>query len=209
MPWSCPSRAPGDGHLVSCTAVTPGSIRSGCSWTPSSHMGELPQSPTPRQGTPVPGHVPSFQQEGSFRVRSTSGEYELVKVRYQRGTGVVLVWGRCGHGTSSVPAFPFPILSTSCCLGRGVNFCSNFTREFVGRSAMGSWCAASKHPWRHARKFGGILQAGHLACAHCCMAAARAAGNSATSNPSCSRNSSRVSPCHSPTSSGDTEPESQ
>jgi len=79
----------------------------------------------------------------------------------------------CGHRTSSALTFPFPTLCISCCLGREVNFCSNFTREFVGRSAMGSWCAASKHPWRHAQKFGGILQPRHLARACCGMAAAR------------------------------------
>ena len=76
----------------------------------------------------------------------------------------------CGHWTSSALTFPFPTLCISCCLGRGVNFCSNFTREFVGRSAMGSWCAASKHPWRHAQKFGGILQPRHLAHVHCSVA---------------------------------------
>lgn len=76
----------------------------------------------------------------------------------------------CGHRTSAALTFPFPTLCISCCLGRGVNFCSNFTREFVGRSAMGSWCAASKHPWRHAQKFGGILQPRHLARARCSMA---------------------------------------
>lgn len=77
----------------------------------------------------------------------------------------------CGHRTSSALTLPFPTLCTSCCLGRGVNFCSNFTRDFVGRSAMGSWCAASKHPWRHAQKFGGILQPRHLARV-CCSEAA-------------------------------------
>lgn len=38
---------------------------------------------------------------------------------------------------------------------------------------MGSWCAASKHPWRHAQKFRGILQPRHLARAHCSTAATR------------------------------------
>lgn len=38
---------------------------------------------------------------------------------------------------------------------------------------MGSWCAASKHPWRHAQKFRGILQPRHLARARCSMAATR------------------------------------
>lgn len=79
----------------------------------------------------------------------------------------------CGHWTSSALTFPFPTLCISCCLGRGVNFCSNFTLEFAGRSAMGSWCAASKHPWRHAEKFGSILQPRHLARAHCSTAATR------------------------------------
>lgn len=36
---------------------------------------------------------------------------------------------------------------------------------------MGSWCAASKHPWRHAQKFGGILQPKHLVCVRCSVAA--------------------------------------
>lgn len=79
----------------------------------------------------------------------------------------------CGHGTSSALTLPFPTLCTSCCLGRGVNFCSNFTRDFVGRSAMGSWCAASKHPWRHAQRLGGILQPRHLARVCCSKAATR------------------------------------
>lgn len=38
---------------------------------------------------------------------------------------------------------------------------------------MGSWCAASKHPWRHAQKFGGILQPRHLARVCCSKAVTR------------------------------------
>lgn len=38
---------------------------------------------------------------------------------------------------------------------------------------MGSWCAASEHPWRHAQKFRGILQPRHLARARCSVAATR------------------------------------
>lgn len=38
---------------------------------------------------------------------------------------------------------------------------------------MGSWCAASKHPWRHAQKFRGILQPRHLARVCCSKAETR------------------------------------
>lgn len=57
---------------------------------------------------------------------------------------------------------------------------------------MGSWCAASKHPWRHAQKFGGILQPRHLARVCCSEAATREL--LAVSAEPCSREESSCSP---------------
>lgn len=160
------------------------------------HIGqEHPQNPPSWQGIPTPrvrlGGFISGQQHGRGAHADTAS--------------AVPVWGCCGHENSSAPVLRFPTLSTSCCLGRGVNFCSNFIREFVGRSALGSWCAASKYPWRHARKFGGILQHRHLACARCSTAVARAAGGSAASPTNlAAKEGCEGIPCPSPAPSGDT-----
>lgn len=90
----------------------PSSIRSGCSWTPSSRMGERwPKAPHTSRAALC--QAMCFQQEGSCRVRSTSGEHELVLVRYQCGTSAY--WCRVALGMgphlfqlSLFPSFPLP-----------------------------------------------------------------------------------------------------
>lgn len=166
----------------------------GCSWIPGSHRSGAPPNSTFPAWHP---HVTCLAGRIHFRPAAQGAHADTASA--------VPVWGCCGHESSSAPVLPFPTLSTSCCLGRGVNFCSNFIREFVGRSALGSWCAASKYPWRHARKFGGILHPRHLACARCSVAVAGAAGGSAASptNPAAGEGCEGAT-CPPPVPSGDT-----